>query len=581
MFLSSDRVISNSLLPTVPRVVWVALVMIGMISPLTLADEPKSSNAPLFVDLSLLVAPEYPCNWPTGFPYFHINQYRKIGKNSAYNSDILTIDGNTGTQLDVPPHSVARPELNLPHSGELGTHFTDKIEAWQFGGEACVVDIRSLLDQAPNGQSPLVRKKHIEDWQAKHRPLGFGDVVLLRSGYSDKYYQPFPLGRRFVADPVQGVTPGYPDPDPNCMEYIARLGVRNMGTDSPSMGPIPDLAEPTHYAGLKYGMIWTEGATSLKDVPATGAFYCMLGPKHAEGPYSEGRAFAVVGSPLANQLIESAKNKRAVDLSVTMSPDLPISLPGRGVGNHRYPYLKIDFLYAPNLDLFHHTHMFDSHAGTHLVPPSYALPPAGFDNRQYAPEIQRWLRDYESHYGPRGTSEVTTEQVPLDQTCGYARVIDVQSLVGSTNQESWPASPEITVQHIRDYEQNKGELQPGEIVIFFTGHTDRFFRPMPEGSACLEDPVNGVSEGWPAPGPDAIMYLAEKGIRCVATDTPTLGGVNPRRALSTYWAMGSRSMVGVEFLTNVSQLPERSYFLFAPVKIRDCHGGPGRAIALY
>mgnify|MGYP003307892665 FL=1 len=137
------------------------------------------------------------------------------------------------------------------------------------------------------------------------------------------------------------------------------------------------------------------------------------------------------------------------------------------------------------------------------------------------------------------------------------------------------------MQHIRNYEQNKGELQPGQIVIFFSGHTDRFFRPMPEGSACLEDPVNGVSEGWPAPGPDAIMYLAEKGIRCVATDTPTLGGVNPRRALSTYWAMGSRSMVGVEFLTNVSQLPERSYFLFAPVKIRDCHGGPGRAIALY
>ena len=51
--------------------------------------------------------------------------------------------------------------------------------------------------------------------------------------------------------------------------------------------------------------------------------------------------------------------------------------------------------------------------------------------------------------------------------------------------------------------------------------------------------------------------------------------------LMTYWALGSRGMVGVEFLTNLDQLPEKSYFLFAPVKIRDCHGGPGRAIALY
>ena len=77
------------------------------------------------------------------------------------------------------------------------------------------------------------------------------------------------------------------------------------------------------------------------------------------------------------------------------------------------------------------------------------------------------------------------------------------------------------------------------------------------------------------------MYLAKKGIRCVATDGPTLGGVDPGSALKTYWALGSHDMVGVEFLTNLGSLPEDAYFLFAPVKIRGCHGGPGRAIALY
>ena len=41
-----------------------------------------------------------------------------------------------------------------------------------------------------------------------------------------------------------------------------------LGTDSASMGPLPDLAEPTHYAGLKHGMIWTEGATNLGALPA-------------------------------------------------------------------------------------------------------------------------------------------------------------------------------------------------------------------------------------------------------------------------------------------------------------------------
>ena len=58
-------------------------------------------------------------------------------------------------------------------------------------------------------------------------------------------------------------------------------------------------------------------------------------------------------------------------------------------------------------------------AGTHLVPPSFALPPPGVEPA-YAPEIRGWLAEYEQHYGKRGTSSLTTEQVPLDWTCGPA-----------------------------------------------------------------------------------------------------------------------------------------------------------------
>ena len=73
-------------------------------------------------------------------------------------------------------------------------------------------------------------------------------------------------------------------------------------------------------------------------------------------------------------------------------------------------------------------HMLDSHAGTHLVPPAYALPPAGFDDATYPPEVKTWLAEYQAKYGRRGTSDVTTDKVPLSQTCGPARVIDVRHL---------------------------------------------------------------------------------------------------------------------------------------------------------
>lgn len=548
-----------------------------------IASVDAQEEKPRFVDHSLIVAPEYPCTWPSApFPRFQITHQRIIGPDSPYNIDVLFIDGNTGTQLDVPPHSVARPDLKREKSGPLGLMFTEKVEAWQFGGEACVVDVRDLLDKAPKGVSPLVTPEHVARFETQHRKLAFGDVALFRSDYSDKYYRPFPEGSRFIADALDRKAPGYPDPNPECMEFLASRGVMALGTDSASMGPLPDLAEPTHYAGLKHGMIWTEGATNLGALPSTGAFYCLLGPKHEGGPYGEGRAFSIVGGAIPRMLIDACKNKRVVDLSPTMTPRHPVTSPGIGTGNHRQVYLKIDFLYAEYLDLWHHAHLMDSMAGTHLVPPAYSLPPQG-SKPSYSPEVRGWLEEYEKKFGPRGTSSMTTEQVPLEWTSGRARIIDVTESVGTIEKSRWPASPEITTAQIQAYEKKNGELRSGDVVIFKTGHLDRHYKPQPNDSGVWSDPLQGKAEGWPAPGPDTVVYLKSRGIRCIATDAPDLGGVDPKRALMTYWALGSHEMVGVEFLHNVAAVPHDKtiHFLFAALKIRDCHGGPGRAIALW
>ncbi len=207
------------------------------IAALMLPAARTALGEPRFVDLSLLVAPEYPVTWPANWPFFQINPYLRIGPLSAYNSEILTIDGNTGTQVDFPPHSIPAPGTNLPNAGPLGLVFGEKVPAWQFVGEACVIDVTRLIDKAPNGKSSLIYKDEILNWEKKHRPLGFGDIVLFRSGYSDKYFRPFPDGRRFAAEPVEGKTPGWPDPDPETMDYLGRRGVMALGTDSREYGP--------------------------------------------------------------------------------------------------------------------------------------------------------------------------------------------------------------------------------------------------------------------------------------------------------------------------------------------------------
>src|SRR5439155_18502319 len=129
--------------------------------------------------------------------------------------------------------------------------------------------------------------------------------------------------------------------------------------------------------------------------------------------------------------------------------------------------------FTPALGHSHDTHILDSHTGTHLVPAAYALPRKGFDSGDYDPEMRGWLAEYEKKYGPRGTSDVTAEKVPLEQTCGRARVIDVRPLLGITDKVKWPASPEITPALIKAYEKQHGDLKAGDVAVFRSGWSDR------------------------------------------------------------------------------------------------------------
>ena len=326
-------------------------------------------------------------------------------------------------------------------------------------------------------------------------------MVLFFSGYSDRYYKPLPEGRRFGADPLESKSPAWPGPDPDCMEYLAGRKVMTLGIDSTSMGPIPDLAEPTHFAGLKHGMIWTESNIGLGQLPTTGAFYCILGPKYAGGIYSEMPAFAVVGDPLARRLIDSARKRNVVDLSVVLAEDLPVSWPGRGVGNHRQLFITIRRASIPTRErLLKCTCSTATRARTWSRRPTPCR--LRLRRQELAPEVQEWLAEYEKKYGRRGTSDMTTEKVPLSQTCGPARVIDVRPLVGSTDQGELAGVAGDHGGDIRKDEKKHGELQAGDIVIFQSGWSDRYCRPLPLGKACMDDPLNGKSEGWPAPGPE-------------------------------------------------------------------------------
>ena len=76
----------------------------------------------------------------------------------------------------------------------------------------------------------------------------------------------------------------------------------------------------------------------------------------------------------------------------------------------------------------------------------------------------------------------------------------------------------------------------------------------------LKGPLDGKSEGWPAPAPEVVQYLAGKGVRHIAIDAPSMGSVNPKEAAMTYWAGANAGIVFSEFLIGAAQLPPTGAF---------------------
>ncbi|MQA98187.1 MAG: hypothetical protein GEV11_27595 [Streptosporangiales bacterium] len=76
----------------------------------------------------------------------------------------------------------------------------------------------------------------------------------------------------------------------------------------------------------------------------------------------------------------------------------------------------------------------------------------------------------------------------------------------------------ITPDWLRAWERRNGRLREGEVPMWFSGYTDRYYKPFPEGSRfndrMLWKPIVEKSEpGWVAAHPDTVELLHERGVR--------------------------------------------------------------------
>jgi isatin hydrolase len=263
---------------------------------------------------------------------------------------------------------------------------------------------------------------------------------------------------------------------------------------------------------------------------------------------------------------EAMRSSRVVDLSLTLSEDLPCVWPGamlyRHVVDNWFETTTGDN--GPRLrcrtNVPYHTCFvgMDEHTGTHFDAPAHFVPPPGSGL---------------PNAGPAGA--LTGDRVPLDQFFGPAAVVDVRSVRGNA---AAGRSPRIEPQLVTDWEAANGAIGRGDVVLFRSDWDEHYLPGPPGRTYVLEPLVFSSVTAWPAPSPATMELLRDRGVRCVGTDSASMG---PADEPAPVHVVGlSAGMVFVECLGRLRELPARgATFLFLPVRMAEASGGPGRALA--
>jgi kynurenine formamidase len=204
-------------------------------------------------------------------------------------------------------------------------------------------------------------------------------------------------------------------------------------------------------------------------------------------------------------------------------------------------------------------YVIDEHTGTQTDFPAHFIPPPNSGL---------------PHAGPMGA--LTGDKYPLDRMMGPAVVIDVTSQVDEAENGK---SAAITLAIVQKWEKEHGEIRAGEVVLFHSSYTDKYYKPLPEGLRMTFEPVVAKSSpGWPAPTPEVMEYLRKKGVWHLGTDGPSMGPAEGGQAVHV--AGLKHGMSWEEMLIGLDRLPARGAFYVAlPLKVVDQSGSPARAIA--
>ena len=206
--------------------------------------------------------------WPTDTAGFQLEElaYGPTPGGWFYSSYAFASAEHGGTHLDAPIH-FAEDRLTadeIPLSGLIGP--------------AAVVDVSS--EMTPDG---LVSVDHLEAWEAANGPLPDGGILLLRTGWGDRWDDRTAYLGTDATGPEAVPELHFPGLDPAAAAWLVEnRGVVAIGIDTPSIDRGQSTDFRSHVILYSENISGFENVASLDLLPARGAYVVAL-PMKIEG----------------------------------------------------------------------------------------------------------------------------------------------------------------------------------------------------------------------------------------------------------------------------------------------------------
>ncbi len=226
------------------------------------------------VDMTYALSAEMPF-WPRpgGNPFEH--DTLSAHPDGAPSMAAFYTPEHHGTHLDAPVH------------GGQGLASVDRLTPEDLFGPAVVIDVSAAVRTDPDYAATM---EDVSGWEARHGPVPGGSVVLLRTGWGDRW----PDQSRYMEVDEAGQL-HFPGFSPAAARFLVdERSVLGIGVDTPSVDPGAADGFPVHGIANGGGLYHLENVANLDRLPELGAYLIVAPIKIAGGSGGPVRIFGVL-----------------------------------------------------------------------------------------------------------------------------------------------------------------------------------------------------------------------------------------------------------------------------------------------